>query len=132
MCDSGLLHQLLGISAAKALLSHLKLGASWEGFALEQVLAAEQHDAAWFWATHHGAEIDLLLQRDGRLFGIEFKRADAPRLTQSIRIALNELDLERVAIVYPGNKRYPLADRVEAVPLAALAVPGGLFGEEAS
>ncbi|MBN1317199.1 MAG: ATP-binding protein [Anaerolineales bacterium] len=125
--DSGLYHQLLGISTAKELLSHPKLGASWEGFAIEQVLAVEQHDGAWFWATHQGAEIDLLLQRDDLLYGVEFKRADAPRLTQSIRIALNDLGLERVAVVYPGTRRYPLADRVEAVPLAALAVPGRLY-----
>lgn len=125
--DSGLLHQLYGLETEKALLSHPKLGASWEGFAIEQVLAAEPCDDAWFWATHQGAEIDLLLRRGDRLFGVECKRADAPRLTPSIRIALDDLGLERVAIVYPGAKRYPLGDPVEVVPLAALAEPGTLF-----
>jgi predicted AAA+ superfamily ATPase len=125
--DSGILHALLGLATPKQLLSHPKLGASWEGFVIEQVLAAEPHDEAWFWATHQGAEIDLLLQRGDRLLGVEIKRADAPKLTPSIRVALDDLDLERVAIVYPGVRRYPLAENVEAVPLATLAEPGRLF-----
>ena len=93
------------------------------------MLASEPHDEAWFWATHQGAEIDLLLRRGDRLLGVECKRVDAPRMTPSIRIALEDLGLERVAVVYPGTKRYPLAERVEAVPLATLAEPGRLFGE---
>jgi hypothetical protein len=130
--DSGLLHQLLGLGTEKALLSHPKLGASWEGFVIEQVLAVEPHDDAWFWATHQGAEIDLILRRGDRLLGVECKRADAPRLTPSIRIALADLGLAWVSVVYPGGKRYPIADRVEAVPLRTLAVPGRLFPERAS
>jgi predicted AAA+ superfamily ATPase len=125
--DSGLLHQLLGLGTEKALVSHPKLGASWEGFVVEQILASEPHDEAWFWATHQGAEIDLVLRRGERLLGVEIKRADAPRLTPSIRIALEDLGLAAVAVVYPGAKRYPIADRVEAVPLDALAEPGQLF-----
>ena len=126
--DSGLLHQLLGIDTEKALVSHPKLGASWEGFVIEQILVAEPHDEAFFWATHQGAEIDLILSRGGRLLGVECKRADAPRVTPSIRIALADLDLDRVAVVYPGERRYPLADRVEAVPVSELAEHGRLFG----
>lgn len=130
--DSGLLHELLGIEDQRDLLHHPKLGASWEGFAIEQVLATEPHTDAAFWATHQGAEIDLILQRKGKLYGVEVKRVDAPRVTPSIRNALADLGLERVAVVYPGSKRYPLAERVEAVPLAALAEPGRLFeGAEA-
>ncbi len=125
--DSGLLHELLGIEDHSALLYHPKLGASWEGFAIEQVLATEPHTEASFWATHQGAEIDLLLQHRGKLFGVECKRVDAPRMTPSIRIALADLGLERIAVVYPGTRRYALADRVEAVPLASLAEPGRLF-----
>jgi hypothetical protein len=113
----------------KELLSHPKVGASWEGFAIEQALATQPHDDAWFWATHQGAEIDLLLRRGDRLFGVECKRADAPTLTPSIRIALEDLGLEAVAILYPGTKRYRVSDRVEAVPLDTLARPGRLFGE---
>lgn len=127
--DTGLLHELLGIDGLAGLLGHPKIGASWEGFAIEQVLASERHDAAYFWATHQGAEIDLLLSRGDRLFGVECKRADAPRLTPSIRIALQDLSLDRVAVVYPGATRYPLGDRVEAVPLETLAQPGALFGD---
>jgi predicted AAA+ superfamily ATPase len=126
--DSGLLHQLLGIDSAKALESHPKLGASWEGFVIEQILAHEAYDEAAFWATHQGAEIDLILRQGDRLFGVECKRADAPRLTPSMRISLEDLGLERIAVVYPGEKRYPIADQVEAVPLNDLATVGGLFG----
>jgi predicted AAA+ superfamily ATPase len=125
--DSGLLHQVLGIRTAKELLSHPKVGASWEGFVLEQVLAAEPHDEAYFWATHQGAEMDLVLRREGRLWGVECKRADAPKHSPSIRIARTDLELERVAVVYPGSKRYPLSDAVEAVPLDALAKGESLF-----
>lgn len=125
--DTGLLHELLGIEDHSALLHHPKLGASWEGFAVEQVLATEPHTEAAFWATHQGAEMDLVLRRGERLFGVECKRADAPRMTPSIRIALNDLGLERVAVIYPGARRFSLGDRVEAVPLQTLATPGRLF-----
>ncbi len=125
--DSGLLHQLLGLASEKALLSHPKVGASWEGFAIEQILAAEPHDEAWFWATHQGAEIDLILRRGEKLLGVEFKRADAPRMTASIHTAINDLKLERVAVVYPGAVRYAITERVEAVPLRAVAKGGALF-----
>jgi predicted AAA+ superfamily ATPase len=126
--DSGLLHALLGIDTAKTLMTHPRLGASWEGFVIEQILLTEPHDDAYFWATHQGAEIDLILLRAGRLLGVECKRADAPRMTPSMRNALTDLDLDRIAVVYPGERRYPLAERVEAVPVDALAQPGGLFG----
>ncbi len=125
--DSGLLHQLLGLETERALLSHPVLGASWEGFVIEQVLATESFSDAWFWATHQGAEIDLLLRQGDRLFGVECKRADAPKITPSIRIALEDLGLEQVVVVYPGARRYRLSESVEAAPLAALAEPGQLF-----
>jgi predicted AAA+ superfamily ATPase len=128
---AGALHQLLGIRTAKELLSHPKVGASWEGFVLEQVLAAESYDEAYFWATHQGAEMDLVLRREGRSWGVECKRADAPKLSPSIRIALQDLGLQRVAVVYPGATRYPLSDAVEAVPLDALANGERLFPDSA-
>lgn len=127
--DSGILHGLLGLDTEQAVLSHPRLGASWEGFAIEQVLATQPHDEAYFWATHQDAEIDLILRRGDRLFGVECKRADAPRVTPSIRIALEDLPLERVAIVYPGNRRVALADRVELVPVSALAGSVALFDQ---
>lgn len=121
--DSGLLHELLGVADPAALLQHPKSGASWEGFALDQVLRVAQPDEAFFWATHAGAELDLLMFKDGRRVGVEFKRADAPVLTPSMRIALTDLQLDALHVVYPGERRYPLADRVEAVPLSALVAP---------
>ena len=127
--DSGLLHQLLAIGTMKELLGHPKLGASWEGFVGEQVLAREPHDDASFWATHQGAEMDVVLQRGRELLGVECKRTDAPRMTPSIRIALEDLGLSRVAVVYPGSRRFPIAEKVEAVPLSAL-VRGSIFPED--
>ena len=126
--DSGLLHQLLGIRNEKELLTHPKIGTSWEGYVVEEVLAAVQPDEAYFWATHQGAEIDLVLRKDGRLLGVECKRTDAPRLTPSLRIALEDLQLERIAVVYPGSKRFSIASAVEAVPLHDVW-RGGLFVE---
>lgn len=119
--DSGLLHELLGISDYDALIANPKGGASWEGFAIESTLRLARPDEAYFWATHAGAELDLLLIKDGRRVGVEFKRADAPKLTPSMSIALSDLGLERLYVVYPGTRRYALADRVEVVPLAVLA-----------
>jgi hypothetical protein len=119
--DSGLLHALLGIRTAAELLRHPKAGASWEGFMLEQVLAAARPDEAWFWGTHQGAELDLLMIKGGRRVGVEFKRADAPTLTPSMRIACNDLALDRLLVVYPGSKSWRLSDRVEVVPAAEVA-----------
>ena len=118
--DTGLLHELLGIADAAALERHPRLGASWEGFALDQVLRIARPDEAYFWATHAGAELDLLLFKDGERVGVEFKRSDAPTLTRSMQVALQDLDLKALYVVYPGTRRYALADRVEAVPLSAL------------
>lgn len=125
--DSGILHQFLGISTENDLLTHPRVGASWEGFVIEQVLASQSHDAAWFWSVHQGPEIDLVLLRGDRLFGIEIKRSDGPGLTGSLRTAVGDLDLERSAILYPGQRRYQLSDNVEVVPLAALARRDSLF-----
>jgi uncharacterized protein len=122
--DSGLLHRLLGIDSLKTLLTHPKMGASWEGFVIEQVLSTIPHDDAYFWATHQDAEMDLVLQFHGELFGIECKRRDAPRMTPSIRIAQQDLGLKRVFVLYPGDKRYPIADNVEVVPVSELAEQG--------
>ncbi|MBI2502563.1 MAG: ATP-binding protein [Candidatus Latescibacteria bacterium] len=119
--DTGLLHQLLGIQSEKDLLSHPKCGASWEGYVIEEVLKAVEPDQVYFWATYNGAEIDLVLVKDGRMLGVECKWVDAPRFTPSMRIALEDLQLERIAVVYPGTKPYPVADTVQAVPLEAIA-----------
>jgi uncharacterized protein len=125
--DSGLLHALLGIANRRDLELHPKVGASWEGYAVEEVLKALRPDEAYYWATHQGAEIDLLLFKHGQRVGVECKRSDAPTLTPSMRIALDDLKLDRLVVVYPGDRRYVLTDRVEVIPLVDLADPGG-FG----
>lgn len=119
--DTGLLHTLLGIRTEAELLTHPKSGASWEGFVLEQTLRITQPDQAFFWATHAGAELDLLMFKYGKRVGVEFKRADVPRVTPSMRIALVDLKLDALYVVYPGERRFALDERIEAIPAAALA-----------
>jgi uncharacterized protein len=118
--DSGLLHCLASIRNYSELLAHPMCGASWEGFALEQVLNIAKPDEAYFWATHQGAELDLLMLRGQQRIGVEFKRADAPIITKSMRIAIDDLRLDKLYVVYPGLHRYPMGDGVEAVPLWAV------------
>lgn len=118
--DSGVLHALLGVPTQRALEHHPKVGASWEGYAVEEVLKALRPDHAYYWATHNGVEMDLLLFKNGRRLGVECKRADAPTLTPSMRIALTDLKLDELQVVYPGVKRYALTKKVEVVPLAEL------------
>ena len=118
--DSGLLHRLLGITDRASLLSHPKLGASWEGFALEQILAACGAEDTYYWATHNGAELDLVLFRRGKAWGVEFKVGDGPTMTKSLQIALGDLKLERAWIVHAGTKTYPVNERVDALPLHKL------------
>jgi predicted AAA+ superfamily ATPase len=116
--DSGLLHALLGITNQHDLENHPKVGASWEGYAVEEVMKALRPDEAYYWATYNGAEIDLVLFKDGRRIGVECKRADAPALTPSMRSALTDLKLDHLYVLYPGDKTYALGKRVEVVPLA--------------
>jgi predicted AAA+ superfamily ATPase len=122
--DSGLLHALLGIANRRELELHPKVGASWEGYAVEEVLKAVRPEEAYFWATQQGAELDLLLFKQGRRLGVECKRMDAPHLTPSMRIALEDLKLDRLLVVYPGQRRYALAERVEVIPLGELVCTG--------
>jgi uncharacterized protein len=118
--DTGLLHEQLGIDNAQALWRHPNAGASWEGFVVEQVLRIARPEAAYFWATHAGAELDLLLFKNGQRVGVEIKRTDAPKMTPSMTIALRDLRLDALYVVYPGSRRYWVAERVQAVPLTAL------------
>ncbi len=115
--DTGLLHYLLGIQTRQGLISHPKAGASWEGFIIEEVLKKLNPEEAYFWATHNGAELDLFCLSEGRRIGIECKRTDAPRLTSSMRIAMEDLKLDRLLVLYPGQKKYSLAPKIEAWPL---------------
>jgi uncharacterized protein len=118
--DSGLLHSLLGARHREELLGHPKLGASWEGFALEQALHMAGAAEAYYWGTHAGAELDLLIFRGGQRYGIEFKHADAPAMTRSLHIALADLKLERAWVVYPGKESYPVHQKVQVCPLPEL------------
>jgi hypothetical protein len=120
--DSGILHALFALEGKKDVLLHPKLGASWEGFALEEVIKTAQlkEDEAFFWGVHAAAEIDLLFQKKGGLYGVEVKYAQAPNLTQSMRSALKELSLKHLWIIYPGKESYPLERNVTVIPLADL------------
>ncbi len=122
--DSGLLHYLLGLRSRPDLLSHPRLGASYEGYAVETLLEALQPDQAFFWGTHQGAELDLLLMKGRRRIGVEVKRQDAPRVTASMRIALRDLRLDHLAVAYPGKRRYDLSKEVSVWPLTDLVERG--------
>jgi predicted AAA+ superfamily ATPase len=122
IADSGLFHTLLGIESAATLERHPKVGASWEGFALTQVIASlgARREECFHWATHQGAELDLLVIRDRRRRGFEFKRTSAPTLTTSMRIALADLRLDSIDVVHAGTRTFPLAPKVRAVACARL------------
>jgi predicted AAA+ superfamily ATPase len=122
--DTGLLHTLLGIPRQRDLEQHPKVGASWEGYAVEEVLKSFRPDDAYYWATHNGAELDLLLFKNGRRIGIECKRADAPQLTPSMRTALADLKLDHLYVLYPGTRVYSLGRNVEVMPLADFVKAG--------
>ena len=119
--DSGLFHALHTITTTEQLESHPKLGASWEGFAMEQAIRLMGATSPYFWRTHTGAELDLVWQSGGALWGMEFKYRDAPRMTKSLRAVLRDLPLQHLWIVYPGPDRYQLDETVTVLPVAELA-----------
>lgn len=120
--DSGILHALFALESKKDVLLHPKLGASWEGFALEEAIKIAQlkEDEIFFWGVHAAAEIDLVFQKKGRLYGIEVKYAQAPGITQSMRSAMAELSLSHLWIIYPGNESYSLDRNVTVIALPDL------------
>lgn len=118
--DSGLLHALLQLGTLADVQGHPKLGASWEGFALEEVLSALGTRDAYYWATHAGAELDLLVRIGGRRYGFEFKYADAPGTSRSMHIAIEDLGLEHLWVIYPGSTEYALTDRISAIPIESM------------
>lgn len=115
--DSGILHALLQVRNLADLQSHPKLGASWEGFVLEQVIASLESRNAYVWATHAGAELDLLVRVSGKNYGFEFKYADAPGGSRSMRVAIQDLRLEHLWVIYPGHQEYPLDDKISVIPI---------------
>ena len=120
--DSGILHSLLAIGSARDLASHNKLGASWEGFALEIAARAldKRDEELAFWSTHTGAEVDLFWRERGKNWAIEIKYSDAPRLTPSMANAVKDLKLGHLWIVYPGDRSYPLSSKVSTLPLTSV------------
>jgi predicted AAA+ superfamily ATPase len=119
--DSGLLHSLLNVPDRDALAGHPVVGVSWEGFALEQVLRALRPSDAYYWATHNGAELDLLFMHRGRRFGVEFKLNEAPGATRSMHVAMADLNLKHLWVVYPGRERFEMAPGLSAWPLTDVA-----------
>lgn len=123
--DSGLLHSLLDLPDQHSLLAHPRVGASWEGFALEQVLYAVGPSQAYFWAAHSGTELDLFFTQRGRHLGVEAKFNEAPSVTPSMRSALADLDLDHLWIVHPGPHSYPVSEKISALALRDIAsLPG--------
>jgi len=119
--DSGLLHFLLNISDNHTLWGHPSVGASWEGFALEEVLKSINPTQVFFWATHNNAELDLFFMHKGKRYGIEFKLKEDPEITKSMRIAINDLNLEHLWIVYPGTDAYPVEKKISVCPISNIA-----------
>lgn len=115
--DSGVLHYLLNIRTWSDLYTHPRYGASWEGFAMEQILLSHGDQDAYFYATQSGGELDLLLLRKGRRYGFEFKCTDAPKRTKSMHTAFKDLKLDHLYVVYPGTRRFPLVENMSALPL---------------
>jgi uncharacterized protein len=122
--DSGLVHALLGIRTYRELEGHPVLGASWEGFVLEELIARVGDRALSFWSTHAGAEVDFVLTSGRSPIGIEVKWSDAPKMTRSMHVALADLGLKRLFVVYPGPRRYLIDKRVEALPITELDAIG--------
>jgi len=119
--DSGILHSLLQSHTLANLQGHPKIGGSWEGFALEHVIGSFRTRDAYFWATHAGAELDLLVLFEGRRYGFEFKYADAPGRSRSMHIALQDLHLDHLWVIYPGQQEYALHDHITVIPLEAVS-----------
>ena len=119
--DPGVLHALLDLGSRHALLAHPRVGASWEGFAIEQVLTVVSPATAFFWSTHGGASLDLLFLHNGRRYGIEVKFNEAPAPTKSMRVAMTDLRLDHLFVIYPGDQRYPADERITMWPLRDVA-----------
>ncbi len=128
--DTGLLHALLGLTHRRDVLSHPKAAASWEGFALEQLVGiiGKRSEELYFYRTHAGAEVDLLWEKNGRLRAAEMKLSDAPRMSRSMHNVLQDLNLDHLFVIYPGERTYPMADQVTAVSIRDLEICRGAAG----
>lgn len=129
--DSGIFHSLLDIPDRHYLMGHPRLGASWEGFALEQILQIIDPVEPYFWSTYSGAEVDLFFSKKGKRYGVEFKFNEAPKITKSMHVALADLGLSHLYVIYPGSESYPVAENISVVSLAD-AGNRNIFLQEAS
>lgn len=120
--DTGLLHYLLGIKSDGELALHPRVGASWEGYVIEEVIKVMRPDEVYFWATYSGAELDLLLLKNQQRIGVECKRMDAPKRTPSMRAAMQDLGLQKLIVIYPGSQLYSLGEGITVMPLAQMAM----------
>jgi len=122
--DSGIYHTLLGLNNNDAIAHSPKIGASWEGFALEQIvrLYNVEPEECYFWSSHSTAEIDLLIFKDSKRIGFEFKYADTPKITSSMKLSLEYLELDQIKVIFPGNIRFKLSEKIEAVGLESLMI----------
>ena len=122
IADSGLAHTLLNISNMVDLERHPKLGATWEGFIIDQIIRriGARKEECFFWATHAGAELDLMIIRGKERYGFEIKRTSAPQITPSMRTALSDLNLRSIDIIHAGDKTFPLANKIRAVSISRL------------
>lgn len=123
--DSGLLHYVLGIHNYVDIFKHPKAGASFEGFALEEIIRHHRAtpESCYFWASYNQAELDLLILKHGKKLGFEFKMSEAPKITPSMQIAVRDLNLDSLTVIYPGNRTYQLADKIQVVPLESYIAP---------
>ncbi|HHD63488.1 MAG TPA: DUF4143 domain-containing protein, partial [Desulfobulbaceae bacterium] len=116
--DSGILHSLLDIPDRHYLMGHPRLGASWEGFALEQILQVTGPIEPYFWSTYSGAKIDLFFSKKGKRYGVEIKFNEAPKITKSMHVTLTDLGLSHLYVIYPGTVSYPVAENISVISLA--------------
>ena len=117
-CDTGLLHSLLDLQDYHAITGHPQVGASWEGFAMEQIWRVIHPSQAYYWATYSQAELDMFFILNGRRYGVEFKFSEAPKKTRSMTIATETLKLDQLFVVYPGDKIWPITDKITVCPIA--------------
>ena len=121
--DSGIYHTLLGLNDYESVMTSPKIGASWEGFALEQVIRYynAEPEECYFWSSHSIAEIDLLIFKNGKRIGFEFKYTDSPKITSSMKISLEDLELDQIKVIFPGNISFKMSDKIEAIGFQTLA-----------
>lgn len=120
--DSGIYHALLGLNNYEALSTHPKIGASWEGFALEQIIRyyKAEPEECYFWSSHNGAEIALLIFKNGKRLGFEIKYTNTPSITKSMQISLEDLKLDQINVIFPGDISFKLSEKIQAIGLSSL------------